>query len=449
MKIVMSRHKNPLSFEWFECKKLAMQCQVKIFCCLALFVCTATASTGWKDLATTRMEILNYSSAQGEVLSSHFPFFIELGYKIWGWNPRVEPKNQSDKVYLEPKNSLNTTMENLFVEFDVSDTSHFRKVWFRPKADLAYRGLFGIHDFVKKRPFVILRQGIYGNVDELIAERFIAKALYEDLDANILILESLTSHGFIASNKKLSFGGIDEGLQTFFAMKEIEKTPLRSLMSSEHIVAVSMGGIGSFVTALLDQQNERQLKSVVDLCPLINVEETIKHQEQSGWRAVVADWWSVRRLSGVFRLYPDIPDIQNWWKSIFNMTPKFTPAILSAINKQRREPLLTVSEMNSLIPKMKWPKGFAEHLQNSKDLFELNNFWPLYQGVKTPVTIYTTPKDPLVNNEYNSERIFKGVQPGDFSSLKFRRLEKSTHCGLASVYQWDFIVGLLKDGLQL
>jgi hypothetical protein len=395
------------------------------------------------------MEVLNYSSAQGTVLTSHFPLFMELGHLIWGWDPHVAPKNQSESVFLEPKNPLNATMENLFVEFDVSDTNHFRKVWFRPKKDLAYRGLFGIHDFVKKRPFVILRLGIYGNIDEFIAERFIAKALYQDLDVNFLVLESLTSEGFLASNKKISFGGIDEGIQTYFAMNEIDKTPFHPLIASEHIVAVSMGGVGSFVTALLDQQNEKRLKSVVDFCPLINIEETIKHQEQTGIKATLADWWSVKRLSAVFTLYPDNPDIKDWWKSAFDLKPKFTPAVLDLINHQRVEPLLTVADMKTLVPNMKWPKGFAEHLQNSKTLFELNDFWPLYQGVKTPVTIYTTPKDPLVNNELNSERIFNGTQPGDFSSLKYTRLEKATHCGLASVYQWDFIVNLLKQGLGL
>jgi hypothetical protein len=426
-----------------------MQSQVKIFCCLALFCSTAFATPNWVDFSTARLQVLNYSSAEGEVLSSHFPLFTDLGRFIWGWDPRTAPKKQSDKVYLEPRLPINETMENLFVNFDVSDRSHFRKVIFKPKTDLVFRGLLGIHDFVKKRPFIILRQGIHGNIDEFIAERFVAKLLYEDLDANILVLESLTSHGFLASNTKISFGGVDEGLQTFFAMNELKKTPLKDLVTSQHIVGISMAGIGTFVTTLLDQSNERRIKSMMTLCPLINLEDTILKQERIGLKATLADWWNVRRLSVLLDRYPNNPEIQNWWKSIFDLTPKFTPAVLMLLNDQAREPLLTVADMNNLIPKMEWPKGFAEHLLKSKTLYELNNFWPLYQGVKTPVMIYTTPNDPLVNNEVNSERIFKGLQPGDFSSLHFRRLEKSTHCGLASVYQWDYIVNLFKTGLEL
>jgi hypothetical protein len=448
-KIVVNRHKNSLSFEWKECKKLPMKSQVKVFCCLALFVCTAVAETNWEALSTPRMEILNYSSAQGPVLVSHFPFFIDFGRKIWGWNPRNEPKNQSDKVYIKPRLPINETMENLFVDFDVSHTKHFRKVLFRPKPDLVFRGLFGIHDFDKKRPLVILRLGIHGNIDEFIAERFIGKALYEDLDANILVLESLTSHGFISSNEKISFGGVDEGLHTFFALKEIEKTPLKNFISSQHIVAVSMGGNGAFVTALMDQVNGRHLKSIVEFCPLINIEETINQQQKSGLGPVLVDLWNVRRLHSLIDRYRSEPDVKDWWKSALDLKPKFTPTVLHLINKERAEPLLTVTDLNGLFPGLKWPKGFDEHLRKSNSLFHLNDFWPWYQGVKTPVTIYTTPKDPLVPNEINAEKIFKGVQPGDFSSLKFRRLEKSTHCGLASVYQWDYIVNLLKDGLEL
>ena len=431
-----------------------MQSQVKIFCCLALFVSTAVASTDWSTLETSHMQISPYTSAQGEVLSSALPFFIGLGRSIWGWDPKLALKEESDKlytdkVYQDQRSSLDETMSTLFVNFDVSDTTQFRKVWFTPKPDLRFRGLFGIHDLVKKRPLVVLRLGIHGNIDELIAERFVAKALYDDLDVNVLVMESLTSHGFLSSNKKVSFGGIDEGLQSFFVLKELENTPLAKVTTSYHIVGVSMGGQGAFVTALLDENNGKQIKSIVDFCPLINLKETMDSHEQTGFKATLTDWWNTRRLKSLFDLYADHPELNDWWKSIFDLTPRFTKSVLTILDKERKEPLLSVSDMNQLVPGMKWPKGFAEHLVNSKSLLELNDFWPLYQGVKTPIMIYTTPNDPLVTNSVNSEKIFRGTQPGDFTSIKYNRLQRGVHCGLASVYKWNYVVKLLKEGLEL
>ncbi|MGZ3690645.1 MAG: hypothetical protein ACXVAX_04030, partial [Pseudobdellovibrio sp.] len=258
-----------------------MQSQVKIFCCLALLglswisPAAQAADEGWNLLKSDKVQVLDYSSAQGEVISSYIPYFIDFGRLFWGWDPTKEPKNTSENVYLPQRNSINETMSNLFVEFDVSNTEHFRKVWFQPTPNLKFRGLFGIHDFTKKRPFIIFRMGIHGNVDEMIAERFLARVIYENLDANFLILESLTSHGFLSKNKDISFGGVDEGLQTFFALNSLHGASFDKLVSSYHLLAISMGGPGTFVTALMDYSNEKLIKSVVDFCPLINLKDTV------------------------------------------------------------------------------------------------------------------------------------------------------------------------------
>ena len=435
-----------------------MQSQAKIFCCLALLLlkfpllaaaaATPVPAQSWLSISTPKMEVLEQASAQGDVITSYIPFFVEIGDVVWGWDPKKEPKNTSE-IYRESDSGLNELMRNLFVKFDLSDNAHFRKVWFRPKSGLQFRGLWGIHDFNRKRPLVIIRMGIHGNVDEVIAERFLARAIYEDLDANFLILESLTSHAFLSTNKNVSFGGIDEGLQTFFAISELFHSPFNSLIQSYHIVSISMGGHGTFVTALLDQNNEKILKSIVNFCPLINLRETIEHHESEGLKATFVDLWNVRRLKALFDLYPDRPALTDWWKSLLDFKPRFTPAAMGIINQTRTKPLLAFEDLKALYPKLKVPAKFSAHLENSKSLFELNDFWPVYKGVKTPIMIYTTPNDPLVINALNSERIFRGVQPGEFDDVKYQRLERGIHCGLAPAYQWDYIVKLLREGLGL
>lgn len=424
---------------------------------LSQFVMAQPQELGWEELGSKQMQIEPYSSAQGDVISSYIPILPDLGKFIWEWDPKKqneklskELKKTSDHIYLEPSYSgLNGLMKALYVEFDVSDTQHFRKLWFKPKADLKFRGLLGIHDFKTPRPLIILRMGIHGNVDELIAERFLVKAIYDDLDANILILESLTSHAFLSHNKNISFGGIDEGLQTYIAIKEIEKSYLQKLIKTTHLLAISMGAHGTFVTAMLDQMNGQKIKSVVDFCPLINLESTLERGMESNFKNAAVSIWNVRRLRAVFEHYPENKKIQEWWKALFDFKPHFTMGLMEILGSERRHPLISPTEMESLIPKMKWPKGFKEHLENSKSFYDMNNYWSYYQGVKTPIMIYTTPNDPLVINEINSEKIFSGEQPGDFTSLKYQRLERGVHCGLPSVYQWDYIVNLVKNGLDL
>lgn len=413
---------------------------------------TRAADLDWNRIANEKIQILEQSSAQGEVISSYLPLAIDLGRWFYEWDPQAEPKNAPNKIELDSAQTsspLTLTLRHLFVHFDVSDTQHFRKVWFQPKKDLKFRGLFGIHDFVKKRPLIIIRMGIHGNIDEFTAERFLAKVVYENLDANFLMLENLTSHAFLVSNTKFSFGGIDEGIQTFFALQEFAKTPINDIVSSYHLIGLSLGGHGVFVTALLDQANGEKLKSVVDFCPVINLKETNDQHVTAGLTNFGADLWNLQRLQALYRRQDLEQEFSDIWKSLFDFKPRFVPAMMRVLNRERKTPLLTVEDMNSLNPGMRWPKGFAEHLKNSASFDELNEFWNLYQGVKTPVTIYTTPNDPLVPNEINSERIFSGRQPGDFTSLKYVRLEKGVHCGISAVYQWSYIAELMRQGLNL
>lgn len=432
-----------------------MQSQAKTLRYLALLIITLLGhqsranNLGWDSLQSKSIRIESYSSAQGDIISSYIPFLPGLGKLIWEWDPKVEElKNTSQSVYLEPSyEGFDGMMKALFVRFDVSNTQNFRKVWFQPKEGLKFRGLFGIHDFEKKRPLVILRMGIHGNVDELIAERFLAKVIYDDLDANILILESLTSHAFVSSNKQISFGGVDEGIQTFFVLNELQKLSLNKIISSTHLLAISMGAHGTFVTALLDQSNGHKIKSIVEFCPLINLQQTLENGETQGAKNAAISIWNVRRLRAVFDLYPNEVELQKWWQTFFDFKPRFTSSLINILNRDRKTPLISTTDIESLVPNMKWPANFKAHLENSKSFYELNNFWPYFQNVKTPIMIYTTPNDPLVINEINSEKIFKGQQPGDFSSVKFERLDKGVHCGLPSVYRWGYIVKLVKDGL--
>ena len=437
-------------------KKKTMRCQVKTLSSLALLIIfsfhTTAFGTDWNTLKTGSVIIEDFSSAQGEVISSYIPFFKELGQHLWGWDPAKELKNTTDSVYIEPRPSkFSELMQSLFVQFDVSDTGHFRKVWFSPTANTKFRGLFGIHDFTKKRPFIIIRLGIHGNVDELIAERFLLRIIYENLDANVLVLESLSSHAFLESNKNISLGGADEGLQTFLALNEIDRPPFNFLISDVHLVSLSMGAHGTFVTAMLDQQNSKRIKSVLNFCPLINLKETFDHHNRpdSNLQNALVDLWNVRRLKALFGIYGHEPELNSWWKTALDLKPRFTPHVLELLNRDRKVPLVTVAELEKKIPGMKWPEGLREHFLHSDGVFDLNNFWPFYKNINIPMMIYTTPNDPLVLNELNSEQIFRGRQPGDFKLLKYHRLERGTHCGLAPVYQWDYIVKLVKEGLDL
>lgn len=450
-----------------ECKNNPMNSRVKTLVGLIVLVCislftgdmTRADEVGWHALKTDRILLEEFSSGQGQVISSYPASLQNLITRFLRWDPKKELNNSTQ---LEPilkraqiqgakGFSLRELMRNLSVEFDVSDTQHFRKVWFQLTPQLKIRGLFAVQDFKVKRPLVILRMGIHGNVDELFAERFILKALYEDLAMNVLVLENLTSHAFLSQNSHATFAGIEEGLHTFAVMNFLtdKKHPFSSLISSVHLVGVSLGGQGTFVTALLDANNGQQLKSVLNFCPLINLKETFEHHSQASLKNVGIDLWNHHRLQSLQTTYSGRLQGLELWKEIFDWKPRFTPRLFEILNEERKTPLYSAGDVKKDFPNMKWPKGFVEQITQASSFYEMNDFWDLFQNVKTPFLVYSTPNDFLVTNELNIDRISDGKQPGDLKNVKIEKLDRAVHCGLASAYMWDDVVKMIRAGLNL
>lgn len=416
---------------------------------------THADEVSWKSLATDRIQIEKFSSGQGLVLSSYPASLHALFSRVLSWDPKKELNNstQLEPIVKRAGAGFNLTelMRNLSVEFDVSDTQHFRKVWFHLTPRLKIRGLFALQDFTAKRPLVILRMGIHGNVDELLAERFILKALYEDLKLNVLVLENLTSHAFLSQNTQMTFGGVEEGLHTFAVMNFLtnKNYPLNSLISSVHLVGVSLGGQGTFVTALLDQSNGHKLKSVLNFCPLINLGQTFDNHAQKSLKNIGIDFWNHHRLQSLYDHYSERLEGLELWKMPFDLKPRFTPKVMQILNEERWTPLYSAGDVKKDFAEIQWPKGFLEQITQSTSFYDMNNFWNVYQNVKTPIVIYSTPKDFLVTNELNTDLIFEGKQPGDFKSVRMEKLGRGVHCGLAAAFMWDDVVKMIRSGLGL
>lgn len=420
---------------------------------------THAAEIGWESLKTDRIQIENYSSGQGLVLTSYPKALHALVTRVLSWNPQKELNNSTQlepilkraQIQGEKGFDLQEILRNLSVEFDVSDTRHFRKVWFHLTPQLKARGLFAIQDFSSKRPLVILRMGIHGNVDELLAERFILKALYEDLKVNVLVLENLTSHAFLSQNTQMTFGGVEEGLHTFAIMNFLKDKnySFGNLISDIHLVGVSLGGQGTFVTALLAEKNGVKVKSVLNFCPLINFGETFEGHAQKSLKNIGIDFWNHHRLQSLYAHYSNQLQDLELWKMPFDLKPRFTPKVLEILNNERWAPLYSAEYIRKDFPFLVWPEGFLEQITKSKSFYEMNDFWKAYKGVKAPIFIYSTPKDFLVTNEFNVDRIAEAKQPGDFKSVRIEKLDRGLHCGLAASYMWDDVVKMIRAGLGL
>lgn len=437
---------------------------------------STTTKIDWLRLQSEKMKIQDFSSGQGEVLST-YPLFLQTLYTDFlSWEPRVNlpgegpdkqcrlsfssadlkteisevSQFQKDKPACvfrdeaEKTNGLKRLLQSLSVKFDVSDTNHFRKVIFQFNTNddkiMKVRGLIGLHDDQKARPFVILRLGVHGNVDEFLAERYIGKAAYEDFGFNILVLENLTSHGYLSQDNPITFGGIEEGLHTFEILQILKNKNLfvSSLVTDIHLIGISLGAHGVFVTTMLDEVNDNYIKSTTALCPMVNLKETMNYHSQTSLAEAAIDFWNRMRLRALPGKVKELTDT-GLWRTMFDLKPRFMPAVLGFLESHQTRPAIKIRH------DMNFPKGFLQHLETSKSFYELNTFWPFFEDNKTPVLIITTPNDPLVPLQLNTDLIVSKKQLGLFEKTQIVQLDRGVHCALPIDYQWSFILDLLRS----
>lgn len=388
---------------------------------------------------------------------------------IRGWSPSLSATDECKLSFSSPElqparceanyhlSHWQSVLSKLFVEFDLSDVRKFHRIQFEPQAGLKIRGLLGLQTLngrIQKKPMIIIRMGIYGNVDEVLAERLFARLSYQDLGYHILLIESLTSHGYLTLNKKYSLGGVEEGLHTFYILNLIthKKVDWAKNISDVYLMGQSLAGPGVFVANYLDEHSTikgkkkaADIKAIELFCPLINLKETYHEHSKPGFFSAMSDIWTRTRLVSLRLSDKKLENIP-WWKTIFDLKPRFAPEVLSDLNLKQGQPVFNLENFNDF-KDLQLPKEFVDHVSKSKTLFELNEFWSFYKNEQTPIHIYVTPNDPFVMNKLNSELIREHKQPGIFNKVQFTDL-KGMHCALAAEYQWPFLVELVRRGFK-
>lgn len=397
-------------------------------------------------------------SAKEHVFVSYPEPLVTLMSYLSKWKPRPDLtedcKHTFSSAVLTPEkcvadyklNIIDSYTSKILFDFDM-ESERFQKVIFEPQPGYKFRGLLGLHE-KQKRPLVIFRMGVHGNIDEFLAERFIIQILYQELNYHVLAIESNTSHGYLKINDRFSFGGVEEGLQTFYVENLIthKKVSWAKKVKDIYLMGVSMGGAGLFLTTYLDEQAQHKIKAVQMFCPLVNVEKTFQHHFQRGLRSAVIDFWNARRMQEVAHKNPELSHI-NLWPMLLDWRPRFAPTLLQWLDKNEPKPLLKLETFKKQFPDIQFPKEFAEHVEQSQGMYQLNNFWPIFKNTKTPIRIVTTGNDPLVINQLNADMIGKGEQPGLFGKTSVTGM-KGLHCALASEYQWPFLVEWIRRGFE-
>lgn len=325
-----------------------------------------------------------------------------------------------DAISTGPKDLLRNAYRTLFVRFPIKSHPYIRRVIMNLPNGYRLPGLLALKDDQYKRPWVIVRAGIFGSGLELKAERFLLIQLFEQAHFNVLFLDSSTSEDTIALNQHLVIGGLDEGIQNYQVGQKLldPAEPLSRLVSEIHLLAISMGGHSIFMSMILNESNPKVFQSAVGLCPLVQFAKTFKEHEGNPGFITGVNLYASYRMG---ELLQRIPNLSRF---------RFLPQAFDWVRSQFRAPL-------TLTPDLKFPPGFPVN-----DFDKGNDLVPWMKLIKQPVSILASRQDKIVPYAMNTGVLEKQIAELPF--LHIYPLTETFHCTLPGAYAWTEMSELLR-----
>lgn len=316
--------------------------------------------------------------------------------------------------------SSSTFLKMMTMRMDFKNHPFLHRVKVHLPGDIRLRGLLALKGDRKKRPMVVLRLGIFGGTEELLAERYLLLQLFEQSPFNLLILDNMSSPEFIADNSRFSFGGYDEGLQNIIVAKYLRDPlePLSQIVQSLHFVGVSLGGHGVLYASLLNELNQKPIQSFLGICPVVHLRPSLKNLNGSSLRQKLINLWAASRMKGLREKNADLRQASSF---------TFMSSVDEFLHKNYTGGL-------SYYSGIRLPKG----VEDRPDFRKLNDFWWAYNEVKAPVLILATEKDEVVPFALNSKFLKK-------KNIKIVSFNEGEHCTFPIPYQWGAFTSLLQS----
>lgn len=329
--------------------------------------------------------------------------------------------NSVERDWVDP---FSQNLSSMWLRYRPFDNPYIRHVIFHLPGGVKLKGLLALKGDLAKRPLVVFRAGIFSNTQEFYAERGFFIQFFEQSPFNLLLLESMSGSEYVKHNTQLAMGGFEEGAQNYFILRQLSKPeePLNKVISSKHMLALSMGGNGAFFANLLDHVNKTNLiSSLVAYCPLVNFQDTFDFHSGQGFSLAMMNYYGARRIKEVGER---IPDIRKQW---------FVTDLMKHIETQYTGPQLGTVDF-------RWPNYVQEELQKkniSQPLFwRLTSFWKEYRDIPIPTWIFATENDPIVPYMLNAHRLKDGRMNVGRSPVEVIELPVGVHCSLPGAYDW-------------
>lgn len=330
-----------------------------------------------------------------------------LKQKLFSTDPSdIETEIQSQWTRCESRWRSNSygpwthSQEILRTDFEPSQHPEVRMIQWSFKNNSRLRGYLFFKGGPEKKPLVILRPGVFSHLKSSVAERFLMMMLFEESPFHLLLLPSNSGADYIEDNHQIGFGDESEHQQTSEILDQLQEPqePLNHYISRIHLVGISLGNYGLFLTNARERKKQQSLLDrSLFLCPAIDLKASFQQITNNHLKQFFLRLWFQMRLSSQQGVL--IPPIEG---SLFDF-------IKTKVN------------------------------QNTNALLAL---LPGYDF--THSLILWTQLDPVLPPEYNAKTLtFFKTPPAHLLELP-----RGIHCSLPTTYQWPIVSLTLRGYLE-
>ncbi|MNK06321.1 hypothetical protein D3C87_242160 [compost metagenome] len=269
----------------------------------------------------------------------------------------------------------------------------------------------------RPRPLVIVRCGVFCSAEASPTVRSYLMQLFDQTPFNVLFLANQTGIDYIALNRYFTMGGWSEGYESIEVGRwMLEKWEHRKSISSLHLMGISLGGNAAVMGAAYNDQftmesGRRIFNSVAAICPVVSLKPTLDNLYGSQIVGRIFNGMTRGQLLEARKYVADIPDLLE--DSMIPVRKGMADYIgeMAAVSLQRR--------------------GVASTPQ---EFFKNNNFFTLKRTVATPLMVWASKDDMVVDNSVNAAILDGDVNLSASKNTGVVNLPYGNHCAFNAAY---------------
>ncbi|XGC81576.1 hypothetical protein ACES2L_03665 [Bdellovibrio bacteriovorus] len=288
-------------------------------------------------------------------------------------------------------------------------------------------GILALKQDPRPRPLVIVKCGVFCSAAQGPSLRSYLMHLFDQSPFNVLLLANQTGMDYIYLNKMVTMGGWSEGYEGLEVGKwMLTKWEHKDRISSVHFMGISLGGNAAVMGAAFNdkyllENGKKVFNSVTAICPVVSLKPTLDNLYGGQIVGRVFAKMTKEHFSEARNYIKDVPEM---------LTDDKIPSRSGLAD--------FIGELNSASLQR---RGITSTPQS---YFKSNNFWNWKEEVKTPLMVWASKDDMVVNNRINAQVI----EQNDFYEkspwVGVLNLKYGNHCGFSSAYGFHASAAVLR-----